>query len=522
VARRPHAGAALKEAVALHQQGRLLEAERIYAAILAEKPGRSDVLNLLGLLRHQQGRNIEALQLIAAALNAAPRSADIRNNLGLVLGALGQHQEALACFDEVLAHQRQHLNALFNRATTLVRLKRYEDALAAYERLLARKPDHLAALNECGGLNARLGRPEAALACYERALAVAPSLPELHINKGTALRAMNCDEEALASFAAAVAIDPQRAEAHWNASLVRLRRGEFAAGWRDYEWRWRKADWADKRRDFSAPRWLGEEPLAGRTILLHAEQGFGDTLQFVRYVPLVAERGATVVLEVQPELKGLLQRQGEGIHIVGRGEPLPAFDYHCPLLSLPLAFGTRLETIPNAVPYIAVPECGGNGLPGQLAGGDRPRVGIVWSGSAAHLNDRHRSIPLAVMAPLLSLSGITFVSLQKNAAPHDLAQLAALANVIHIGDDFRDFADAARAIAMLDLVISVDTAIAHLAGAMAKPVWVLLPFSPDFRWLLAREDSPWYPTARLFRQTVPGDWRSVIARVGEELARWRP
>jgi tetratricopeptide (TPR) repeat protein len=403
------------------------------------------------------------------------------------------------------------------RAAELKRLKRHDDALAAYEAVLAQDADDLGALNECGGLQARLGRPEAAVAYYDRALALAPRIVELHINKGTALFALNRHEAALASFAAATAIDPDRAEAHYNASLVRLRLGDFAAGWQGYEWRWRKAEWVPLRRNFAAPLWLGAEPIAGKTLLLHAEQGFGDTVQFVRYAPLLAKCGATVVLECQPALKDLL-RHCDGLALVlGRGEALPAFDLHCPLLSLPLGCGTQLDTVPAHVPYLRPPPERLATWRGRVPANGRLRVGICWAGSAAHLNDRNRSIPLQSFAALLAVPGLDFVSVQKDV---DAAQAAILRRhgVVQLGQDFADFADAAAVLAMLDLVITVDTSIAHLAGAMAKAVAMLVPFAPDFRWLTERTDSPWYPTMRLYRQTALGDWSGPLQRLQQELA----
>jgi hypothetical protein len=402
-------------------------------------------------------------------------------------------------------------------AEELKRLKRYDEALVAYEAVLAQDGDDLGALNECGGLYARLGRPEAAIACYDRALARAPRAVELHINKGTALVALNRHDAALAAFAAATAIDPDRAEAHYNASLVRLRLGDFAAGWPAYEWRWRKAEWATMRRNFAAPLWLGAQPIAGKTLLLHAEQGLGDTIQFVRYAPLLAGCGATVVVECQPALKELLRHSAGIAQVVARGEALPAFDLHCPLLSLPLACGTQLQTVPANVPYLR-PQ------PERLAtwrvrmpDTGRLRVGICWAGSSAHRNDRNRSIPLERLDETLSVPGIDFVNLQKDVSATDAAMLSRH-GVVQLGQHFADFADTAAVMTMLDLVISVDTSVAHLAGAMAKATALLLPFSPDFRWMLDRADSPWYPTMRLYRQTAIGDWNGPLGRLTAELA----
>lgn len=503
------------QAVALHRQGRLDEAARLYSAIIAALPDRPDALNLLGLVRYQQGRNVEALRLIGAALARDGGSADVINNFALVLTTLGRQEEALAHFDKALAVMADHVNALANRADTLKRLKRDEAALAAYARLLTVQPDHLGALNESGGLNMKLDRPEAALACYDRALAIACAA-ELHVNKGTALRALNRDSEALASFAAAAAVRPDCAEAHWNAALVRLRHGDFGDGWRGYEWRWRKADWAGRQRNFTVPQWRGDVPVAGKIVLLHAEQGFGDTIQFVRYAPLVAERGATVVLECAPQLASVLQDVDGVARVVAAGAPLPPFDLHCPLLSLPLAFGTELATVPCGVPYIRPPAARAAMWRSRLPSTGRPRVGLCWAGSSAHLNDRNRSIALDRFGKIFTVSGVDFVSLQKEAGAAETAILSAH-NAARPAAQFEDFADAAAVVAMLDLVISVDTSVAHLAGAMGKPVALLLPFSPDWRWMLDRIDSPWYPTMRLFRQSARGDWDGVIERVRDAL-----
>jgi hypothetical protein len=409
------------------------------------------------------------------------------------------------------------MHGAVKQAAALARARRYEDALLAYESVLAKNGNDLGVLNECGGLHRTLGRPQAALGYFDRALKLAPFTVELLINKGTALVALNRFAEALDCFSAAAAVEPGRAEAQYNASLVRLRLGDFAAGWRGYEWRWRKADWAASRRNFSAPVWLGREPIKGKTILLHAEQGLGDTMQFIRYAPLVAGRGARVILECQAELTGLLGNVEGVAQVVARGETLPDFDMHCPLLSLPLAFGTLVETIPNVVPYIAPPLPYLHKWVQRIAGVASPRIGLVWAGNPTHYNDRNRSIALAALEPILGIDGLHFVSLQKSATAADVTRLRQFENVTPIGDELADFADTAAVIAMLDVIVTVDTATAHLAGAIGKVAALLLPFSADFRWLVERGDSPLYPTARLFRQTALGDWNEPVERLRREL-----
>jgi len=507
----------IEQASALHRAGQFDEAAKLCSKILAAKPDHYDALHLLGLLRHRQGRNADALRLVGAVRERAPRSAEVLDNYGLILAALARHDEALASFEEALAIDSGNLHALGNRAGALKRLKRPKEALAAYQALLAKKADDLCALNECGGLYVWLGRPAEALACYETAIAIAPRMAELHVNKGTALVALNRFADALESLNAALAINPESAEAHYDASLVRLRLGDFANGWREYEWRWRKADRSGKPRDIAAPLWLGEQPLAGKSILLLAEQGLGDTINFVRYAPLVAARGATVILGVQSPLKTLAATVPGVSLVLGDGEPVPQVDFHCPLLSLPLAFQTELTTVPTNVPYLRPQQERLAKWRDRVPAPGGLRVGICWAGSSVHLNDRNRSMPLHRFAKLLSIPNLVFISVQKVVNDEDAAILREH-GVIQLGQEFGDFADTAAVVAMLDLLITVDTSVAHLAGAMAKAVGMLLPFSPDFRWMLDRTDSPWYPTVRLFRQSAPGDWDGPIARMHQELA----
>jgi len=516
-ASRSRMASGIAEALALQQQGRLDDAAQMLGAMLAAQPDRLDAQHLLGLICHQQGRNVEALRLVGAVLKRTPRSAEVLNNHGLILQSLARHQEALGCFEEASALGTDDIAALKNRAGSLKRLARYEEAVAVYQAVLALRADDLHALNECGGLLAWLGRPAAAIACYETALAVAPDTVQLHINKGMAHVALNRFADALQSFEAALAIDPQSAEAHYDASLVRLRLGDFRAGWREYEWRWRKADKTGARREFAAPLWLGEEPIAGKTLLLLAEQGFGDTINFMRYAQLVAARGATVILGVQSPLKAIAATVPGVSQVLGDGEPVPPIDFYCPLLSLPFAFQTELATVPANIPYVRPTGERAAQWRDRVPANGRLRIGICWAGSNAHLNDRNRSIPLERFATILSLSGVDFVSLQREVGESEAATLRQY-GVNQLGQEFDDFADTAAVIAMLDLVIAVDTSVAHLAGAMAKAVAVLLPFSPDFRWLLDRADTPWYPTMRLFRQSVIHDWDGPLERVRHELA----
>jgi tetratricopeptide (TPR) repeat protein len=505
----------IAQAFASYRQGKLADAEAVCTRILAAAPEDFDALHLLGLLRHQQKRNVEALQLVGAVLKRAPHSAEVLNNCGLILAALARHEEALAHFDRALASSAGYLHALKNRAAALKSLSRYEEALAAYAAVLAVKPDELDALNECGGLHLRLGRPAAAIACYDRALAAAPRLVELNINRATALAAMRRFDDALQSLAAAIAIQPDCAVAHYRASLIHLRLGDFKKGWRGFEWRLR-SERAPKMRQVDAPLWLGDRPLEGKTILLLSEQGFGDTIQFLRYASLVAALGATVMLDVPRELKTLAATVPGVAAVFDHSEPTPPVDFYSPLLSLPRAFQSDLATVPANIPYLRPSDERLKRWRERVPRNGRRKIGICWAGSNAHLNDHNRSIALDRFARVLAVPNLDFVSLQRETGD---AQAAILRNhhVIAFGRELRDFADTAAALATLDLVISVDTSVAHLAGAMGKGVALLLPFAPDWRWMDDRSDSPWYPTMRLFRQPTMGDWDSVLERLCQEL-----
>jgi hypothetical protein len=297
--------------------------------------------------------------------------------------------------------------------------------------------------------------------------------------------------------------------------------GDFKGGFEVYERRWDADQHRAFRRDFALPLWTGAEDVAGKTVLLHAEQGFGDTIQFSRYAPLLAARGARVVLEVQEPLRTLMASLSGVAQILSRGEALPDFDLHCPLLSLPRAFGTELRAIPNAVPYLAVAKDAVTRWGARLGASGRRKIGIAWSGRPTHKNDRNRSVTLADFLKIFAGTDAAIVSLQREVRDADAAMLRERADVIHFGENLRDFADTAALMENLDLVIAVDTSVVHLAGALGKPVWVLLPFMPDWRWLLDRDDSPWYPNARLFRQDESRAWDSVIASVNAALRELR-
>jgi tetratricopeptide (TPR) repeat protein len=501
---------------ALLEVARHEEALASYERALALKPAFVTALVGRGIALLRLGRPGDALPPVDRALALKNEDTLALNARGNALVDLKRPAEALASLDQALSLKPDFAEALSNRGNALLDLKRPEEALASLDRALVLKPDFVEALVNRGNALRKLRRPEEALASYDRALMLKPDFVEAISNRGNALRDLKRLDEALASYVRALALKPDYANAHVNEGLTRLLAGDFQRGWRKHEWRWQTDEGKDSKRDFKQPMWLGEPSVDGKSILLHAEQGFGDTLQFCRYARLVTAQGATVLMEVQPALKSLLARLEGVSRLLAYGEPLPAFDFHCPLLSLPLAFNTTKASIPAKIPYLSA-DPARVGEWGRRLGDKRlPRIGIVWSGRTEHRNDHNRSIPLANFAKLVS-SDAEFISLQKEVRAADDSVLNAYQHIRHIGDQLNEFADTAAIVELLDVVITVDTAVAHLAGALGIPVWILLPFNPDWRWLLDRGDSPWYPTARLFRQPAVGDWDSVIERIAIEL-----
>ena len=545
-------GQTLQQALALHQQGKLRDAEKLYARVLKAAPGHFDALHLLGLVKAQSGQMGEAYRLMASAVRINAQAPDAWSNLanvlhslkrndealaavdkavqlrpadagflqqrGNILLSLARHTDAIACFDAVLRSNPRQGEALFNRGTAKATLGRHAEALADFDAALMVMPLHPNALYNRGNALLDLGRPAEAIVAFDQALARAPQHVKALNNRGRALQALNRHAEALAAFDKAIAIDKDYADAHVNRSHTLLTLGELRKGFAAYEWRWKRTGMAGTARKTGRPLWLGEYPIGGKTILLHAEQGLGDTIQFVRYAPLLAKAGAKVVLEVQPELKALLSGL-EGVQTcVARGEPLPAFDVHCPLLSLPLALKTDSASVPAPIPYLHAADDRIERWKPRLEALPGKRVAIAWAGHTRHVNDRNRSLALEMLAPLLAREGISFVSIQRELRDGDREILTRYGNVTHVGDDLADMADTAAVAALTDLTLAVDTSVVHLAGALGRPVWIMLPFVPDWRWGLASETTPWYPQARLFRQPALGQWTDVVAAVGDALA----
>ncbi|WP_426608948.1 tetratricopeptide repeat protein [Bradyrhizobium sp. McL0616] len=437
---------------------------------------------------------------------------------GQLLFDLGRYAEALECFN---AFDRLNPNvaALYQtRGLCLQRLGRFEDAQADFERSIVLNPGEAETHKNLGTLHSRLGRMEQAFASIDRALALRPNFPAALNEKARALWSLQSLDEAFATFHKSLALAPDNADTIWNLALLQMLTGDFERGWSGREARWKASSLGLADRGFSQALWLGDQLIEGKTILLHADEALGDSIQFARYVPLVAALGAQVILEVKPPVQRLLAEVPGVANCVSRSAATsPAFDLHCPLGSLPLAFGTRLDTIPFADAYIPAPPAARvKAWEDRLGPRDRFRVGLVWSGDPGHKNDHNRSLALRSLAPLLDCD-VQFVSLQKGVRDQDRAFLGERADIIDPTEQLTDFSETAALIGCLDLVIGVDTSVVHLAGALGAPVWTMLPFNPDWRWLLNRNDSPWYQSMRLFRQPKRGDWASVVDCVRLEL-----
>ncbi|HEY4774199.1 MAG TPA: tetratricopeptide repeat protein [Xanthobacteraceae bacterium] len=519
LAMRPNTARALNNrGNALRRLKRYDEALASYEQAVRVRPNYSEALNNRGICLYEIKRYEDALASYEQALAIQSDRPEMLNNRGICLHRLRRLAEAIESYDAALAIRPDYCEALKNRGVALDELKRFEEALADYDKALAIRPDLPDTLNNRGLTLQRVNRAVEALACYERALALRPDDPVILNNRANSLVQLGRFEEARASFDAALAIDPDYAQAHVNSAYARLLLGDFARGWEEHEWRWQLDRHRPQAADFFQRFWRGNEDIAGKTILLHSEQGFGDSIQFSRYAILLAERGARVVVTVPLALARLFARLA-GVHeVVAGGPATPPFDFHCSLMSLPLAFATRLDTVPAMPRYLSAPADMIEAWRARLRSGGRLRVGIAWSGNPDNWNDHNRSMPLDALLPLTDLP-IEVVSLQKDVPDRDRATLDRRADIADFGPRLTDFLETAALASLVDVVVTVDSAVAHLAGALGRPTWILLAFLADWRWLLDREDSPWYPSARLFRQRRPDDWDEVVARVKRELAR---
>lgn len=565
------------EAVSHYRGGNLAQAMTAGLQALNIEPENAEILHLVGVVSCQLGEKEKSITYLSKAVRIKPTFAEAQFNFGLALLDAGNLKEALCAFDSALIAKAEFGEALDWRGVALQRLGRHVDALADHSRACALMPSsatawsnlaaaylgvkhygeaetasrralalmptyarsqiHLGlalaglgriveaetvlreaaarspksdAYYNLGCLLSNTNRLEAAIEEYRASISARPDHSLSYNNLGVSLRSLNRIDEAETALQYSLALAPDVAETHFNLALLLLVTGRLLPGWEEYEWRRRMKSWMSIGLPRSGPSWFGQRQVS---VLIHAEQGLGDSIQFVRYLPQVAALGVEITLEIQQELLPLLDGFPGVAKLIRRGQ-FSEYDFHCPLLSLPRIFGTTLDTIPADIPYIRAPEYGLELWRAKLSSFPRMRVGVVWAGGAANPNDSKRSLSAQQFDPLLARAGITWFSLQKGSAADQ-----ARPGMIDLAPDLITFGDTAAAIAHLDLIISVDTSVAHLAGAMGKPVWVLLPFSPDWRWMLDRMDSPWYPSMRLFRQPTPGDWDSVIKRVNVELSR---
>jgi tetratricopeptide (TPR) repeat protein len=509
------------EGFAAYATGDLARAEDLFEQIRALQPTHFDALHLLGVIAARNSQPERAVPLFQAAINVKPDSPQAHANMGNALSAMNQFEAALAAYDRGIALEPAAPQGYFNKGLALYSLGRYEESAASHAKAIELQPGFAGAHHHRGRALRELDRNEEAIQCYNHAIELAPGDARAQHDRAFSLYESGRFAAALEGYNRAIDINPQYPIARWNRAVLQLLLGQYNPGWQEYEWRLRNDRLLPRElwRDFREPRWRGEADLKDKTLLVWAEQGLGDTLQFCRYVPLLLERGARVVLEVPAALVSLLSSLSDSVRVIAAGETLPAFDLQCPLLSLPWAFATTAASIPSQVPYLRAPTNVVEKWRHRLGPRAKPRIGLVWSGSGKILRDQ-RSAGLARFRPLLDLD-CDFVCLQKEISEADREALSSLPRLREFSGGIQDFSDTAALCELMDQVITIDTSIAHLAGALGKPMWVLLPWLPDWRWLLDREDSPWYPSARLYRPEHPGDWDGVMARVHASLVKLR-
>ncbi len=499
----------------LQRSGRPGEALKAFEKAIAIAPENAELWKNFGAVLIDLNHPDQALLGLQQALKLRPRYVDAANLSGLILYRKERHAEALEFFNLSLEVEPAQADALHVRALVLLNLKRFEEALADNHQSQLLDPGNADTHNNLGTVLQKLGRYEDSLAWYDRAIALRPDFALALKGKAHSLIELRRIDEALACYARSIALDPENPATRWDLALLQMLIGDFEAGWAGREVRWQLGLMPDPK--LPQPLWLGNGSIEGKTILLYADEGIGDTFQFSRYIPMVANLGARVIVAVADPACSLLSRLDGVAECIPKSiETLPAFDIQCHISSLPLAFKTRLNTIPCDVPYLPTPADERiKEWERRLGAHDKFRVGLVWSGNPGHFNDHNRSMPLRELAKILDVDA-TFVSLQKDVRDRDKEVLSAT-DIVDMTESLSDFDQTSALVCCLDLVISVDTSVAHLAGGLGRPVWILLPYTPDYRWMFDREDSPWYPTARLFRQTETREWSSVLDRMRRAL-----
>jgi tetratricopeptide (TPR) repeat protein len=506
---------------ALQQLGRFDDAIISFNKVITIKPGLAEAHYSLGNTYKDSGQLDEAVTSYSKAISIKPDYAEAYSNLGNALNRLEKPDRAIVSLNKSIAINPSFAEAHYNLGNTLKELQKLDEAMESYRNAIIIKPDFSEAYSNLGNIFNELGRLDEAVSCHNKALAIKPDFAMGHYNLGLDLKELKHLDEALASYDKAISIEPNYAEAYWNKSLILLLCGDFENGWKLYEWRWKNenGDSSKHKRTFTQPLWLGAETLKDKIVLLHSEQGLGDTIQFFRYAKLVKALGARVIMEVPKPLVSLLQGLGGVDELVEKGEPLPYFDYYCPLMSLPLAFKTELNTIPSLTSYLQSDNKKVAKWKERLGEKTSLRIGLVWNGSAEFIKyDYKRSITLDALMKYLP-DQFEYVCLQNKIRDTDKDALKK-STIKYFGAEINDFTENAALCEVMDLVISVDTSVAHLSGALGKPTWVLLPYVPDWRWMLDRDDSPWYGSTKLYRQFNDRKWEPVLQRLVEDLINW--
>jgi Flp pilus assembly protein TadD len=532
------------KAISFFQAGKLSEAEELLRAVLVADPTNNKARHLTGVILFRKKSYPEAIDFFQKTIRQDPTYAEAYNNYGILLNEIGDLETAAHLFEKAVALSSKNVNFMINYSSTLRELGRWEDALRWLTRARRLEPKSVEALLQTGAVLRRSGNFQAAEQMFRTALKKFPESAEVHNGLGNVCADILRFDEAMTFFQRAIELKPDYIDAYNNLALVfeftgqldtartiyrrvlsidaeqpeshlgiastLFLEGRYEEAWHEYEWRWRMKGYRNNVRSYRQPLWDGRTGKR-QTMYVFAEQGFGDTLQFVRYLPLVADRGFSVVLECHPSLHRLVSGMKGVTRVVSPGSGFHEFDTYCPLLSLPGIFQTSLTTIPATVPYLSVSK----GLDQKWAErigarGHSTRIGLVWSGNPTYIRDRLRSIPLDMIAGLSDIPGMEFYNLHKDGPAADIETFGRGTTILNFSKEVNDFADTSAFIQHLDVIITIDSAVAHLAGALAKPVWTLLPFAPDWRWMLHRVDTPWYPTMRLFRQPEPGNWNSVI------------
>ena len=499
---------------ALQEACRFDDAVDVFRKAIELAPDQAEAVNNLSSALNKLEHFDEALEASERAIELTPGLCPAHMNLGNALAGLGRTVEAVESYKRALEIDPTDSAAYYNLGNVYTEMENLKEALEQFRKALEFDTENAEKYYNYANTALALDLYEDATAGYRRALEIAPGYIDAQCNLGTVLLKMGRSDEAVASLRRAIVDEPKSPDLHWNLALALLQAGDYKDGWAEYEWRWQMPTFEAFQRDFGVPLWQGED-LDGRTLFIDTEQGFGDSIMFARYAPIAAERGGRVVLECRPQLNNLFASLNGVNEVVDLGHPPGHFDFYAPLMSLPHILGTTAETIPTDVPYVKPPE--ETPVDSRIAEAPGFKVGFAWAGSPTRIDNVKRSCDIALFEPLIALPGLNFFSLQVGEFQEQLRDLDTARLVIDLADDFRDFADTAAAVQALDLVISVDTAVLHLAGALAKPAWGLMSQPTGFLWQDQRKDSPWYPTLRLFRQPEHGEWAPVFEQVKREL-----